>query len=145
MNITTAFPSEYVSHADLDGRDVALKIKKVEMREVGQGKDKTKKPIVYFQGTKKGLLLNKTNAASIVEITGSKDTDDWKGKTIVLYPTRVPFGADIVDAIRIRIGDEAEKATKAAAAAPEPEADSDVFGDSEVEDDDDEGASDIPF
>jgi hypothetical protein len=51
----------------------------------------------------KPLVLNSTNIQLIEAITGSDDTDGWKGKQVVLYddPT-VSFGGKITGGIRIR-------------------------------------------
>lgn len=53
-----------------------------------------------FQGQEKGLILNKTNATTIASMYGS-DTDGWIGKEILLYQTKVDFGGQMVDAIRV--------------------------------------------
>lgn len=63
------------------------------------GKDQPKLRLA-FQGQEKGLILNKTNAMSIAHQYGS-DTDQWIGKEILLYSTKVDFGGSMVDAIRI--------------------------------------------
>jgi hypothetical protein len=86
MRISAAFPSEYLRAADLQGRRVTVKISRVEMRDVGEDT----KPVVYFEGKEKGLVLNKTNANTIAVAFG-EETDDWIGVEIVLYETMVEF------------------------------------------------------
>lgn len=101
-NINDAFPSRYLKAGDLKNKKVALTIVKVETDTIGD----ESKLVVYFKGTDKGLVLNKTNANSIAVVTNSEDTDDWAGKKITLYPTKVEFQGKRVAAIRIEEPDE---------------------------------------
>src|SRR3990167_11326452 len=95
MDITSAFPGNYLKAADLKGRQVPVSIERVEMEDVGGDH----KPVVYFQGAERGLVLNKTNANIIADMYG-QETDQWAGKRIVLYPARVEFQGKLGDAIR---------------------------------------------
>lgn len=97
MHISTAFPSEYLKAADLQGRNISVVIERVEMRDVG---DDTK-PVIYFRGKERGVVLNKTNANNIAMAYGD-DTDAWTGKEVILYETMVDFQGRSVQAIRIR-------------------------------------------
>jgi hypothetical protein len=97
MNISGAFPSTYLKAADLQGRRVTVTMAGVRLEDIGG----EQKPILSFVGKDKGLVLNKTNANMIAEITGSEETDDWKGQAIVLYPTKTDFQGKRVDAIRV--------------------------------------------
>ena len=58
MDINAAFPGEFLKAADLQGRQAAVVIDRVEMQKVGDDH----KPVAYFQGKDRGLVLNKTNA-----------------------------------------------------------------------------------
>jgi len=101
MDINTAFPSKFLKAADLKGRRVQVVIAEVSMQDVG---DKTEgdKPVVYFEGKEKGLVLNRTNSTSIAELSNdSFETDDWVGTTIVLFSTKVDYQGRRVDAIRV--------------------------------------------
>ena len=97
MRVSNAFPSNFLRVDDLQNRRVKLPIERVAMEKVG-GDDK---PVVYFRGKDRGLVLNKTNAAMIEEITGKDEMDDWAGTEIVLYPARVDFQGKRVPAIRV--------------------------------------------
>ena len=97
MNINAAFTGDYIKASDLQGRDVTVKIDRVVMDKVGEDT----KPIVYFQGTTRGLVLNKTNAARIADLYGF-DTDRWLTQSITLFPTECDFKGDIVQCIRVR-------------------------------------------
>lgn len=98
MRISDAFPSTYLKAADLRGQNVNVVMSHVNMEEVGDGH----KPIVYFQGKDKGLVLNKTNANNIVAAYG-EDTDDWAGGKLILFPAMVDFQGKTVEAIRVRV------------------------------------------
>lgn len=97
MRISAAFPSDYLKAADLDGRNVKAVMSHVEMKDIGGDH----KPILYFQGKEKGLVLNKTNANNIAQAYGD-DTDDWNGKEIVLFEAMVDYQGKTVASIRVR-------------------------------------------
>jgi hypothetical protein len=86
MRISGAFPSEYLKPAGLQGQKVLLKMSRVEMRDMGD----EVKPVLFFEGKEKGLVLNKTNANTISAAYGD-ETDNWVGKEIVLYETPVEY------------------------------------------------------
>jgi hypothetical protein len=96
MKISAAFPSEYLKAADLQGRQVKVVIDRVEMRDVGDDH----KPVLFFQGKDRGVVLNKTNSAVLEDAFGD-ETDHWHGQKITLYPTKVDFQGKRVDAIRL--------------------------------------------
>ena len=99
MDIRNAFPSKYLKASDLQGREVNVIINRVvDSEEVGQDQHK---PVVYFKDKEKGLVLNKTNSNIIQQLYGH-ETDDWRGKDIVLYPTVVDFRGTPADTIRVR-------------------------------------------
>ncbi|MEN3145738.1 hypothetical protein ABCW43_00325 [Neorhizobium sp. IRAMC:178] len=97
MNINEAFPSKYLKAADIDGNPTVI-IDQIVEEEVG--KDKEMRPVLYFQGEDKGIILNKTNATNISKLYGY-ETDDWVGKRVVLGTTYVDFQGQSVEAIRI--------------------------------------------
>lgn len=98
MKIGSAFPSTYLKAADLQGRHCAAVMSRVMMEEIGG----EHKPVLYFDGHERGIVLNKTNSSIIADMHGD-ETDDWTGKRIVLYPARVEFQGKIVDAIRVKL------------------------------------------
>jgi hypothetical protein len=117
MKRSEAFPSKYLKADDVNGEDIAATISSLEWEEIG--KDKTSKPVLYFRGKLKPLILNGTNWDKIVEVTGEDDSDEWEGKKITLYSMEVPFGRDMVNAIRVRgLSKAAPKKGKPDAGAP---------------------------
>ncbi len=99
------YDREYIGHFDLpEGRDVIVTISKViggELTNVGGRKNK--KPIIYFENKERGMVCNKTNGKSIMNMYGPI-VEEWKGKRIALYVamTRSPDGSGDVPCIRIR-------------------------------------------
>jgi len=98
MNIESAFPSTYIKASDLLGRSARVTIRNVLMETVGQ----EQKPILYFNGKEKGLVLNRTNANTISTLFGP-NTDDWEGAEVELFPAMVDFQGRSVEAVRVRI------------------------------------------
>ncbi len=98
-NLDDLYPSKYIKHSDLKGQDVNLTITSQSVEEVGMEGDK--KPVLYFKGTNKGLVMNVTNANTIGAAFG-RDTDAWKGKQITLYGTTTDFAGKPVDCVRVR-------------------------------------------
>ncbi len=97
MRVSDAFPSDYLKAADLREQNVLVVVDRAEMKDIGDDH----KPVLYFQGKEKGLVLNKTNANNIAMAHGD-DMDDWTGKEIVLFPAMVDFQGKTVQAIRVR-------------------------------------------
>jgi hypothetical protein len=117
MRVGEAFPSKYLSAVDLKGRSVVVTISKYSIEKFDDGP----KPVLWFSGKEKGLCLNKTNANMIEELLGTDEMDDWKGKSITVYPTKVDYQGKRVDAIRVE--DTLPTGGKAAPPKPEPEPD----------------------
>ena len=99
MRISAAFPSKYVKASDLGGRKVRVIIDRVAMERPRDDSDEMK-PVVYFTGTKKGLVLNKTNANTISDGYGD-DTDRWHGQAITLIDTVVDYQGKSMAGIRV--------------------------------------------
>jgi len=98
MKMSDAFPSKFLKAADLQGRHVDVEISHVEMEDLG---DDTK-PVVYFVGKTKGLVLNKTNGSTIADDYGD-ESDAWVGRIITLFATKVDYQGKRTDAIRVSI------------------------------------------
>lgn len=121
MNINKAFPSNYIKAADLDDKDVTLVIKSIKMEELGTGREKEEKPVIYFHRTEKGFVLNKTNAGTIEKLYGP-ETEQWIGKPITLCAKEVEFGGEMVWSIRVSLK-KPDLATPKANEKTQPETD----------------------
>lgn len=101
MNVDSAFPSKFLKASDLNGRRVVVIIREYRMESVGQDDTENDKPVLYFKGKNKGLVLNRTNATSIAEILGQSEMEEWTGGKVVLYPTKTDFQGRRVACIRV--------------------------------------------
>lgn len=95
MNINDAFPSKFLKAGDLEG-EVIVTMRHVENDTIG---DDTK-PVLYFDGWDKGLVLNKTNAMNIAQIYGP-ETSGWLGKSMTMTTAWVDFQGRSVESIRL--------------------------------------------
>jgi len=138
MNIKTAFPSEFLRVEDLNGKPVTLVMDSVEIREIGQGKDKEQKPILSFRKTEKKMVLNVTNSNTIASLYGD-ETDTWSGQRITLVPREVEYQGRMVWAIRVSLQKPAAGPAKAPAEPPPVDPDEHVPEGPEGED------SEVPF
>lgn len=65
--------------------------------------------VMYFQGQTKGLVMNSTNIRFCQEQFGSKETNDWSGRPVILaVDHNIPFGSKIVSGLRLRPAAAAE-------------------------------------
>ena len=87
-----------------DGAAMKLTIEKID-QEVMPSRDGEKeeetKPVVYFFGKEKGLVLNRTNLDMLISLF-SDDTERIIGKDIILFRTFASFSGKTVPALRIR-------------------------------------------
>ena len=113
--VSDVFKSKYLRASDLQGRSVELTIDRVEMDEVGGDQ----KPVAYFEGKNRGLVLNQTNARAIETLAG-EDMDAWTGTRIELFSTPVSFKGQVTDGIRVRPLNPAHTKKEAPAATPAP-------------------------
>jgi hypothetical protein len=100
MDMTKALPknSKHLTAEALgSGARVKVTIASVKMEDLG---DDTK-PVVYFLGKNKGLPLNRTNNDALIDIIGSAESDEWVGREIVLYTTKVDYQGRRVLGIRV--------------------------------------------
>jgi len=88
--------------ADLQGKARRVVIESFDVKEFDDDGKKTKKAILRFRGKDKGLVVNKTNGQIIAHNLSSDELNDWIGHEIIMYPTKVDFGGQMVDAIRVK-------------------------------------------
>lgn len=99
--LSEVFKSDYLKAEDIPEEGMVLTISGVEIKELGQGKDKETKPVLSFKEIEKSLVCNKTNCNTVHKLTGSDDTDDWVGHKVRLLSMEVQFKDELVPAIRI--------------------------------------------
>lgn len=98
-HINSLFPSQYVAAADLQQQDVNVQIQTLKFEKVGS--DQEERPVLFFNGMGKGMVMNKTNARRIAKLYGS-EVESWFGKWITLYESETDFAGETVPCIRVR-------------------------------------------
>ncbi|HKP75325.1 MAG TPA: hypothetical protein VJT67_07255 [Longimicrobiaceae bacterium] len=137
MKAGAAF-GNYLKAADLGGRRVTVTFEEITLEEMkGEG---GKKLVVSFVGKDKKLILNRTNADTITDILGTDETEDWIGKSIVLFPSKTSYQGKRVDCIRVDAVRRAA-APQQRQAPPPPPVDEEPEGETEFQVSDD----DVPF
>lgn len=106
--------SKFLKKTDV-GRGVLVTIAACIQRDTARrGAAPEMKWCLTFDEIAKPLVLNATNIAACEAIFGSDNTDDWRGKRLVLFvDPAVAFGGQAVGGIRVR-------APKPTAPAPLP-------------------------
>jgi hypothetical protein len=98
MKMSEEFPSKYLKAADLGGREIKVIMANVEKEKLGDDL----KTILYFKGKERGLVLNKTNAFTIVDAYGD-ESEDWFDQPLILFSVMVDFQGKVGPAIRCRV------------------------------------------
>lgn len=83
-----------------EGRESEVEIERVELVQIQE--NEPDKPVLYFKGHDKGLVLNKTNAAVLIDAFG-EDTDQLLGKRVVIYRVKVQYAGQLVPGLRLRV------------------------------------------
>ena len=102
MRMRDALPGRYLSGDDLDG-EVVVTIDRVVMESFRDPRTRveTRKPVMYFQRAKRGLIVNRTNWRTVADLYGD-ESDNWTGKRIVLVPAMVDAYGKQTKAVRVR-------------------------------------------
>ena len=107
MKVSEMFPRRYVTGADLAGKAHTLTIAHVrtETMRPSQNARPVQKYVMYFEHAQKGLVLNRTNAWSLVDIIGTEDTDEWQGAQVTIFPVPLTVAGQKRIGIRVRAPD----------------------------------------
>lgn len=99
MKVSDLYPSKYLRASDLAGHTVAVTIQHIVLEPFYDqaSKDTIKKPVLYFEGKQKGLVLSKSLAYKIAELLGTEEMDQWKGKEIVIFSEKKTIFGNIKD------------------------------------------------
>jgi hypothetical protein len=81
--------SKYLKAADIKGRKVRLVIREVSLVEFEDDGKKKSKPVIFFEGKEKGMVLNGTNVEKLGHELGY-DSQDWIGKEVEVSTTYYP-------------------------------------------------------
>jgi hypothetical protein len=86
MDMSTQFPSPWFAASDFDAVGKEMTIGNVMLQQVFA----EFKPVVFFNGQEKAMVLNPTNNKILMGFFG-KDSKDWTGKRIVLFSFTAMF------------------------------------------------------
>ena len=104
MKMSELTSGNYLSAAELEGRDVTVQLERIDFETMQQreGQGTEQKPVAYFLGKTKGLVLNKTNLRALEEM-GLEDTDQIPAKfpKLMLYTVETQMGKGL----RLRVTD----------------------------------------
>jgi hypothetical protein len=97
-----ALPGKYLTGDDLDG-DVTVVIEKVVMEAFRdpRTRQETRKPVMYFQRAKRGLIVNRTNWRAVADLYGD-ESDHWTSKRITLTAMMVDAYGKQTKAVRVK-------------------------------------------
>ncbi len=104
-DLRTMFDSDYLGAWNLPGgKDYNVTIDRIEGATItGDGGKKNKKPLAYFRGVKKPLIINKTIMKTLFAMFGTHSAKAMVGKRVTLYATTCRGAAGgTVDCVRVR-------------------------------------------
>ena len=108
MLISQAFPRRFANAADIGDKTPTLRIARVTQEKVGP----SSRPVIWFFGAHKGIILSATLARQIAELHGD-DTALWTGHPVTLHTIRVKVNGEPALSIRARSpASEASQATQ---------------------------------
>lgn len=82
-------------------KDMVVTITKA-VKELVQNGDKKEECMVVYLKNQKPFIVNSTNAKSISSALGTPYIEDWVGKSITLFVSRIKAFGDWHDALRVR-------------------------------------------
>ena len=101
MRVSEVYRSKFMRASDVPtGRELRVTIDYVELETMEQTGDE--KLVVYLVDNQRGLVLNVTNANTVVDAYGD-DCDTWTGKPLVLFATTTTFAGKRVPCIRVKV------------------------------------------
>lgn len=85
-----------------DGEDLILTIDHAARDDVKNERGSERKLTIHFVEDYKPMILNATNSKALSEAVGSTKVEDWSGKRVAIYTTKVTAFGGTTDALRIR-------------------------------------------
>jgi len=102
MHYRQMFDNKFIGAWDIPkGRDATVTIARVVAQEITSQRGKDRKPVLFFQGKSKGMVINKTNGKAIARMYGD-DTTGWVGKQIAIYASTTSAQGEEVECLRVR-------------------------------------------
>jgi hypothetical protein len=113
MDMSNVYPSRFLRAPDLEDQEKTVHILDVVMEQIMA----EFLPVIYFRGIEKGMRLNKQNNTFLCDLYG-KESNNWKGRPIVLIPDTVVIQGQVHPTIRF--GKPRGSQGPAVAAKPQP-------------------------
>lgn len=85
-----------------DGEDLIVTVDHAARDDVKNERGSEKKLTLHFVEDYKPMILNATNSKALSEAVGSTKVEDWSGKRVAIYTTKVTAFGGTTDALRIR-------------------------------------------
>lgn len=120
MEVRDMFPAKYLRGQDMT-RPILVELHSVEPTELRAGPDKPAelaflayfenvsggtpdqmRGLFHYRGKGHALVLRRALADEIMQATATTDTDQWRGKRVVLYPEKRTVARRDVVSIRAR-------------------------------------------
>jgi hypothetical protein len=99
-NFDDLYGSQYLAAADLK-KPFTAAIEEIDEQDFAhQGERQRLKKVLHFKGVRKPIVLNKTNALTLVEEFG-KDFDDWVGKRVTVKVEDTSFQGKRTKGLRL--------------------------------------------
>lgn len=102
----------YINGDMLSAGPVMMTIRAVELEKVTGGESAEEKPVIYFEKSKKPLVLNAVNSRKLAAAL-DRETDLWRGAKIELYCKEVKAFGQTHNAVRIGKIEKPAQLTKA--------------------------------
>lgn len=106
MDMRKVFTSSFFRADDFDSEGRMYTIRIVMMQQINQ----EWKPVMYFEGQKRALVLNQTNSIAISQFPGfTPESDNWANRRIVLFSYHAMFQNKPQVRIGVRLPDSKSK------------------------------------
>src|SRR6516225_9290698 len=110
MRKNQAYPSKYYKAKEYpDDWTLIVEIEMARLEPFENGRDKTKKLVVYFRRQKSGLVCGPVLFDQIADVTGEDDSDNWPGHRVTLFRDITDFQGKDTPCIRVRAPDAPPK------------------------------------
>ena len=104
MKIGEMKSSKFLKKEDFGTQGKNVTIERLDQEDVSmQDQPADMKFVLFFQGFEKGMVLNWTNTQLVAQVTGSEETEDWKGRQLNVYedPT-IAYAGKLIGGLRVR-------------------------------------------
>lgn len=87
MNVNEAFPSKYVKGTEIPAIGVKVVIHAVRSEKIQRpGAGEVIGWVLWCEGAKRGIILTAALARQLASVLQDDETENWKGKQVILYP-----------------------------------------------------------